>query len=88
MSDIPKDLSRIEQPGKPWVHPSLVEIAIGYYQEDDKDNLLDLAAIAHQSRHGVLQYEDFLEVPRVLHYAKQMADYVLMLDDDDEQSDD
>jgi hypothetical protein len=88
MSDIPKDLSRIEQPGKPWVHPSLVEIAIGYYQEDDKDNLLDLAAIAHESRHGVLQYEDFLEVPRVLHYAKQMADYVLMLDDDDEQSDD
>ncbi|MBD1903937.1 DUF3962 domain-containing protein [Funiculus sociatus GB2-A5] len=87
MSDILKDLSRIEQPGKPWVHPSLVEIAIGYYQEDDKDNLLDLAAIAHESRHGVLQYEDFLEVPRVLHYAKQMADYVLMLDDDDDASD-
>lgn len=86
MSIIPKDLSRIEQPGKFWVHPSLVEIAIGYCQEGDK--LLDLAAIAHESRHGVLQYEDFLEVPRVLHYAKQMADYVLMLDDDEEQSDD
>ncbi|MEQ9622376.1 pPIWI_RE module domain-containing protein [Coleofasciculus chthonoplastes] len=88
MKKIPNNLSRIEQPEKPWVHPSLVEIAIGYYQDDDKDNLLDLAAIAHESRHGVLQYEDFLEVPRVLHYAKQMADYVLMLDDDYELSDD
>ena len=88
MSDIANNLSRIEQPEKSWRHPSLVEIAIGYYQDDDKDNLLDLAAIAHESRHGVLQYEDFLEVPRVLHYAKQMADYVLMLDDDYELSDD
>lgn len=87
MSDIPKDLSRINKPEKAWAHPSIVEIAIGYYQEDDKDNLLDLAAIAHESRKGVLQYEDFLEVPRVLHYAKQMADYVLMLDDDDESDD-
>lgn len=88
MSDIANNLSRIEQPKKSWRHPSLVEITIGYYQDDDKDNLLDLAAIAHESRHGVLQYEDFLEVPRVLHYAKQMADYVLMLDDDYEQFDD
>ncbi|MEQ9548072.1 MAG: DUF3962 domain-containing protein [Coleofasciculus sp. G3-WIS-01] len=88
MSDIANNLSRIEQPKKSWRHPSLVEITIGYYQDDDKDNLLDLAAIAHESRHGVLQYEDFLEVPRVLHYAKQMADYVLMLDDDYELSDD
>lgn len=88
MSDIANNLSRIEQPEKSWRHPSLVEITIGYYQDDDKDNLLDLAAIAHESRHGVLQYEDFLEVPRVLHYAKQMADYVLMLDDDYEQFDD
>jgi hypothetical protein len=46
MSSIPNNLSRIEQPEKPWVHPSLVEITIGYYQDDDKDNLLDLAAIS------------------------------------------
>jgi hypothetical protein len=80
MRRVPKALSRIENPEKFWQHPSVVEIAIGYCQEDD--NFLDLAAIAHESRHGVLQYEDFLERPRVLHYAKQMTDYVLMLDDD------
>ncbi|MFB2879919.1 pPIWI_RE module domain-containing protein [Floridanema aerugineum] len=79
--------SRIKKPEKHWVHPSIVEITIGYCQENDKNNLLELAAIAHESRHGVLQYEDFLEVPRVLHYAKQMADYVLMLSDDDDESD-
>jgi hypothetical protein len=54
---------------------------IGYHQAGD--NFLELAAIAHESRKGVLQYEDFLEVPKVLHYAKQIANYVLMLDDDD-----
>ncbi|MGB3206725.1 MAG: DUF3962 domain-containing protein [Crinalium sp.] len=86
MSEIPKDLSRINKPEKPWVHPSIAEIAIGYWQEGD--DLLNLAAIAHESRHGVLQYADFLEVPRVLHYAKQMADYVLMLDEEDDASDD
>lgn len=77
--------SKIDQPGKFWAHPTLVEIVIGYCQEGD--NFLELAAIAHESRKGVLQYEDFLEVPRVLHYAKQMADYVLMLDDDDRSLD-
>ncbi len=73
--------SKIDKPGKYWAHPSPVEIVIGYHQAGDK--FLELAAIAHESRKGVLQYEDFLEVPRVLHYAKQMADYVLMLDDDE-----
>lgn len=80
MSGITKNLSRIENPEKNWQHPSLVELTIGYCQEGD--NLLDLAAIAHQSRQGVLQYEGFLKRPRVLHYAEQMADYVLMLDED------
>lgn len=80
MKRVSKDLSRIENPEKFWQHPSIVEIAIGYCQEND--NFLHLAAIAHESRHGVLQYEDFLERPRVLHYAKQTTDYVLMLDDD------
>lgn len=82
MRNIPKDLSRIENPEKFWQHPSIVEMTIGYCQEDD--NFLDLAAIAHESRHGVLQYEDFLKRPRVLHYATQMTDYVLMLDDDNQ----
>ena len=80
MKSVAKDLSRIENPEKFWQHPSIIEIAIGYCQEND--DYLYLAAIAHESRCGVLQYEDFLERPRVLHYAKQMADYVLMLDDD------
>lgn len=86
MSSISKDLSRIKNPEKAWLHPSIVEIAIGYWQEDD--NLLELAAIAHQSRHGVLQYEGFLEIPRVLHYAKQMRDYVLMLQKDEQNESD
>lgn len=86
MSSISKDLSRINNPEKAWLHPSIVEIAIGYWQEDD--NLLELAAIAHQSRHGVLQYEGFLERPRVLHYAKQMSDYVLMLQKDEQNESD
>lgn len=83
---VPKDFSRIDKPGKVWHHPSIMEITIGYRQKDDDP--LELAAIAHQSRKGVLQYEDFLQVPRVLHYAKQMGDYVLMLDDDDDEQSD
>lgn len=82
MSGISKDLSRIANPEKVWSHPSIVEITIGYCQEGD--DLLELAAIAHQSRHGVLQYEGFLEKPRVLHYAEQITDYVLMLANEDE----
>jgi hypothetical protein len=82
MSGISKNLSRIANPEKVWLHPSIVEITIGYYQEGD--DLLELAAIAHESRHGVLQYEGFLEKPRVLHYAEQIAEYVLMLEDDDQ----
>ena len=74
--------SKIKNPEKDWKHPSIVEITVGYCQEGD--NLLKLAAIAHESRHGVLQYEGFLEKPRVLHYAEQIAEYVLMLDDDDQ----
>lgn len=73
--------SKIDKPDKLWAHPSLVEIVIAYCPDD---KFPELAAIAHESRQGVLQYEYFLEVPRVLHYAKQMADYVLMLDDDEE----
>lgn len=74
--------SKIKKPEKNWQHPSIVEITIGYCQKGD--DLLELAAIAHESRHGVLQYEGFLEKPRVLHYAEQIAEYVLMLDDDDQ----
>ena len=74
--------SKIKNPEKDWKHPSIVEITIGYCQEGD--DLLKLAAIAHESRHGVLQYERFLEKPRVLHYAEQIAEYVLMLNDDDQ----
>ena len=82
MKGVVQNLSRIENPEKFWQHPSIVEIAVGYYQEND--DYLHLAAIAHESRCGVLQYKDFLERPRVLHYAKQMADYVLMLEDDNQ----
>ncbi len=74
--------SKIKNPEKVWSHPSIVEITIGYCQEGD--DLLELAAIAHQSRQGVLQYQGFLEKPRVLHYAEQITDYVLMLEDEDE----
>lgn len=74
--------SKIKKPEKVWSHPSIVEITIGYCQEGD--DLLELAAIAHQSRHGVLQYEGFLEKPRVLHCAEQIIDYALMVEDEDE----
>uniref|UniRef100_UPI0013007B69 RNaseH domain-containing protein n=1 Tax=Cyanothece sp. BG0011 TaxID=2082950 RepID=UPI0013007B69 len=68
--------SKIKNPEKSWGHPSLLEITIAYHQP--KDNLTELAAIAHESRKGILQYADCLEVPRVLHYAKQINEYVLM----------
>jgi Skp family chaperone for outer membrane proteins len=74
--------SKIKKPEKVWSHPSIVEITIGYCQEGDR--FLDLAAIAHQSRQGVLQYQGFLEKPRVLHDAEQIIDYALMLEDEDE----
>ncbi|ACB53660.1 unknown [Crocosphaera subtropica ATCC 51142] len=68
--------SKIKNPANSWGHPSLLEITIGYYQQED--NLTELAAIAHESRKGILQYADCLEVPRVLHYAKQINEYVLI----------
>ena len=77
--------SRIKNPEKSWGHPSLLEITIAYHQL--KDNLIELAAIAHESRKGILQYADSLEVPRVLHYAKQMNAYVLMLSETEEDRD-
>ena len=74
---------RIKNPEKSWGHPSLLEITITYYQP--KDNLTELAAIAHESRKGILQYADCLEVPRVLHYAKQMNAYVLISNRNEEE---
>ncbi|WP_232285776.1 RNaseH domain-containing protein [Crocosphaera chwakensis] len=68
--------SRIKNPTISWGHPSLLEITIAYYQPED--DLTELAAIAHESRKGILQYEDCLEVPRILHYAKQIDEYVLI----------
>ncbi len=68
--------SKIKNPEKSWGHPSLLEITIAYNQPED--NLTELAAIAHESRKGILQYADCLEVPRVLHYAKQINEYVLI----------
>ncbi|MEM7579571.1 MAG: RNaseH domain-containing protein [Cyanobacteria bacterium P01_A01_bin.80] len=75
--------SRIKNPEKSWGHPSLLEITIAYHQPED--NLIELAAIAHESRKGILQYADSLEVPRVLHYAKQMDEYVLISNRNDEE---
>ncbi|MDJ0846054.1 RNaseH domain-containing protein [Crocosphaera sp.] len=68
--------SKIQNPEKSWGHPSLLEITIAYHQPED--NLTELAAIAHESRKGILQYADCLEVPRILHYAKQINEYVLI----------
>lgn len=75
--------SRIKSPEKSWGHPSLLEITIAYYQQED--DLTELAAIAHESRKGILQYADCLEVPRVLHYAKQIDEYVLISNRNDEE---
>ena len=66
----------MKNPEKSWGHPSMLEITIAYYQPED--NLIELAVIAHESRREILQYADCLEVPRVLHYAKQMGEYVLI----------
>lgn len=78
--------SKIKNPKKSWGHPSLLEITIAYHQPED--NLMELAAIAHESRKGILQYADSLEVPRVLHYAKQTDEYVLISNrnEDEEES--
>lgn len=78
--------SKIKNPEKSWGHPLLVEITIAYHQPED--NLTELAAIAHESRKEILQYADCLEVPRVLHYAKQINEYVLMLNEAQDEDED
>ncbi|MDJ0730829.1 MAG: RNaseH domain-containing protein [Crocosphaera sp.] len=76
MKKLKKDMSKIKNPTVSWGHQSLLEITIAYHQP--KDNFTELAAIAHESRKGILQYADCLEVPRILHYAKQINEYVLI----------
>ncbi len=83
MKKLKKDMSKIKNPTISWGHPSLLEITIAYHQSED--NLTELAAIAHESRKGILQYADCLEVPRVLHYAKQINEYVLIANETDNE---
>lgn len=86
MSGNRNNLSRIVEPGSDWKHPQIVEFTIGYHQEND--NLESLAMIAHNSRKGILQYGDFLQLPQILHYAKLMKEYVLMLNSEDTENTD
>jgi hypothetical protein len=86
MSKYLNNFSRIKTPNKEWQHSQIVEFTIGYHQEND--NLESLAMIAHNSRKGILQYGDSLKVPQILHYAKLMKEYVLMLNSEDTENSD
>lgn len=62
-------------------NPGLVELTVACIQPDDE--VLPWAAIAHELRHLALHYDEALKLPLPLHLAKQIGDYVLLIDNNE-----
>lgn len=62
-------------------NPGLVELTVACIQPDDE--ILPWAAITHKLRHIALQYDEALKLPLPLHLAKQMEEYVLLIENEE-----
>ncbi|NEO36911.1 MAG: RNAseH domain-containing protein [Moorea sp. SIOASIH] len=80
MSNISHYSSKSKEPQKNWTHPQIVELTVACIQPGDKPE--HWAIVTHQLRQMALQYKSPLSRPIVLHLAAQMADYVLMVDEE------
>jgi tetratricopeptide (TPR) repeat protein len=61
-------------------NPGLVELTVACIQPDDE--VLPWAALTHELRHLALHYNEALKLPLPLHLAKQIGDYVLLIDEE------
>jgi len=62
-------------------NPGLVELTVACIQPNDE--IFPWAALTHELRHLALHYDEALKLPLPLHLAKQIEDYVLLLEFDE-----
>lgn len=62
-------------------NPGLVELTVACIQPNDE--IFPWAALTHELRHLALHYDEALKLPLPLHLAKQIEDYVLLLELDE-----
>lgn len=74
------DFSKFHKPQLHWSNPAILELVVACIQPEDEP--WHWAVLTHELRRMALQYKDTLARPIVLHLAAQMADYVLMVDED------
>ena len=77
------DFSKLDKPQLHWSNPAILELTVACIQPGDKPE--HWAILTHELRQMALQYKDTLARPIVLHLAAQMADYVLMVSEEDER---
>ncbi|WP_414623741.1 RNaseH domain-containing protein [Calothrix sp. CCY 0018] len=77
------DFSKFDKPQLHWSNPAILELTVACIQPGDKPE--HWAILTHELRRMALQYKDTLARPIVLHLAAQMADYVLMVSEEDER---
>lgn len=92
---VPKDLSRVSSskttkgkslppsPDTYYKNPGLVEVTVACIQPGD--DIQSWAFLAHELRHLALNYDEALKIPLPLHLAKQMEEYVLLIDNEEEE---
>ena len=68
-------------PHRYFWNPGLVELTIACIQPNDE--IFPWAALTHELRHLALHYDEALKLPLPLHLAKQIEDYVLLLELDE-----
>jgi hypothetical protein len=73
--------SKFDKPQLHWSNPAILELVVACIQPEDEP--WHWAVLTHELRRMALQYKDTLARPIVLHLAAQMADYVLMVDEDE-----
>ena len=68
-------------PHRYFWNPGLVELTVACIQPNDE--IFPWAALTHELRHLALHYDEALKLPLPLHLAKQIEDYVLLLELDE-----
>ena len=64
-------------------NPGLVELTVACIQPGDE--AFSWAALTHELRHLALQFDEPLKLPLPLHLAKQMEEYITLIDVEDEE---
>lgn len=83
--NISKNISVLERPETASWNPGLFELTVAIQQPGDTPQ--KLAFVVHLLRQMVIQYEDATALPLPLHLAKQVEEYILLLNYDDDADD-